>query len=112
MINILVITFLVVAIVIGFITLSMCDVIKDTDIRNEAIRQKMLKNKRMANAEPECSRCLICGKKFADGGSFRLYKRKWFCVPCYDLFIKKLKNENEFNKACKEFNVEVKTGLK
>lgn len=111
MINILVITFLVVAIVIGFITLSMCDVIKDTDIRNEAIRQKMLKNKRMANAEPECSRCLICGKKFADGGSFRLYNGKWFCFDCYK-WVKQLKNETDFNKACKEFNVEVKAGEK
>jgi len=52
MINILMITFLVVAIIIGFIMLSMCDVIKDTDIRNDVIRQDRLKNKRMANAEP------------------------------------------------------------
>lgn len=109
MINIL-ITFLVVAIIIGFIILSMCKMVKDTYRRNEEIKQYQLKNKRMLNAEPECSRCLICGKKFADGGSFRLYKGKWFCVSCYDLFIKKLKNENEFNKACKEFNVEEKAG--
>ena len=52
MINILMITFLVVAIIIGFIMLSMCDVIKDTDRRNKEIKQNQLKNKRMANAEP------------------------------------------------------------
>lgn len=52
MINILIITFLVVAIIIGFIMLSMCKMVKDTDRRNKVIKQNQLKNKRMANAEP------------------------------------------------------------
>jgi len=63
--------------------LSKCDVIKDTDIRNEAIRQKMLKNKRMANAEPEEYRCCMCSKKFNDGGTFKRYNGKWYCLDCY-----------------------------
>jgi|GEM_PF-3669011 len=95
MINIL-ITFLVVAIVIGFVMLSMCDVIKDTDIRNEAIRQKMLKNKRMANAEPEQYRCGMCGRKFTDGGTFKRYNGKWYCLDC------------ERIKAGEEWNVNTK----
>lgn len=108
--NIQMITILVVAIVIVFLhILSMCKMIKDADRRVQEIKQNMLKSKRMANAEPECSRCLICGKKFADGGSFRLYNGKWFCFDCYK-WVKQLKNETDFNKACKEFNVEVKAG--
>ena len=52
MINIL-ITFLVVAIVIGFLhILSMFKIVKDTYRRNKEIKQNQLKNKRMANAEP------------------------------------------------------------
>ncbi|MFA7115159.1 MAG: hypothetical protein WC214_06860 [Candidatus Omnitrophota bacterium] len=52
MINILMITFLVVVIIIGFIMLSMCKIVKDTDRRNKEIKQNQLKNKRMAKAEP------------------------------------------------------------
>lgn len=107
MINILIITFLVVAIVICFIMLSMCNVIKDTDIRCEEIRQDLLKNKRMANAEPEEYRCRICAKNFLDGGPFKRYKRALFCLDCYNQFVK-LKKENEFNRTAKLLNVEVK----
>jgi hypothetical protein len=89
--------------------LSMCDVIKDTDIRNEVIRQDQLKNKRMANAEPECSRCCICGKNILDGGTFKRYNGKWYCLDCCD-WIKKTKREAEFNKVRKTF--EIKAGDK
>ena len=83
MINIL-ITFLVVAIVIGFLhILSMCKMAKDTDRRNKEIKQNQLKNKRMANAEPGNYRCCICGKKFTDGGTFKAYKNEWHCINCY-----------------------------
>ena len=84
------ITFLVVAIIICFIMLSKCDVAKDTDSRNKEIKQNQLKNKRMANAEPEKFRCRICGKKFTDGGTFKAYEGKWYCINCYlDIKCKK-----------------------
>jgi len=93
MINIL-ITFLVVAIVIGFLhILSMCKMAKDTDRRNKEIKQNQLKNKRMANAEPGNYRCCICGKKFTDGGTFKVYENKWHCINCY-LWVLNVKNES------------------
>lgn len=174
MINIIMIMFLVVAIVIGFIMLSMCKMVKGADRRVQEIKQNMLNNKVMANAEPvrelkyktdtglcittcpyvldsikigsticgmcihsrgnslkkkvvfcahpdavavnkysnaepECSRCPICGKKFADGGTFKAYEGKWYCLDCCD-WIKKTKREAEFNKVRKTF--EIKAGEK
>jgi len=97
------ITFLVVAIIIGFIMLSMCDVAKELEIKLD------LDNKIMANAEPGNYRCCMCGKKFTDGGSFKRYNGKWYCFDCCD-WIKKTKREAEFNKVRKTF--EIKAGDK
>lgn len=174
MVNILIITLLVVAIIICFIMLSMCNVIKDADLRSEEIKRYLLKNKRMANAEPvrelkyktdtglcitkcpyvfdsikigsnKCGmcihnrgnslkkkvvfcahpdavavnkysnaepgnyRCCICGKKISNGGTFKRYNGKWYCIDCCD-WIKKTKREAEFNKVRKTF--EIKAGDK
>lgn len=80
----------------------MCKMVKDTDIRCEEIRQDLLKNKRMANAEPEEYRCFMCGKKFSNGGSFKVYENKWHCINCY-LWILNIKNESFFNKVKAHF---------
>ena len=42
-----------------------------------------LDNKIMANAEPEEYRCCMCSKKFNDGGTFKRYNGKWYCLDCY-----------------------------
>ena|SRR5690554_664468 len=108
--DIIMITLLVVATVATVLhILSMCKMIKDTYRRNKEMKQNMLNNKVMANAEPECSRCWVCGKKFADGGTFKLYNGKWCCLDCCD-WIKKTKREAEFNKVRKTF--EIKAGDK
>ena len=107
MINILMITFLVVAIIIGFLhILSLCKMVKDADRRVQKIKQNQLKNKRMANAEPGNYRCCVCGKKFTDGGTFKAYEGKWYCLDCCD-WIKKTKREAEFNKVRKTFEIKV-----
>lgn len=101
--DIIMITLLVVATVaIVLHILSMCKMIKDTDRRNKEKKQNQLKNKVMANAEPECSRCLICGKKFADGGVFKQYKNEWYCINCY-LWILNVKNESFIKKVKAHF---------
>ena len=103
MTDIVMITLLVVAIVIGFIMLSKCDVTKELETKLD------LDNKIMANAEPGNYRCCMCGKKFADGGTFKRYNGKWYCLDCCD-WIKKTKREAEFNKVRKTF--EIKAGDK
>ena len=91
MINILII-FLVVATLATVLYISMCKMIKDADRRVQEIKQNMLNNKVMANAEPGNYRCCMCGKKFTDGGTFKVYENKWYCINCYhESFIKKVK---------------------
>ena len=97
------ITFLAVAIVIGFLhILSMCKMVKDADRRVQEIKQNMLNNKVMANAEPGNYRCCMCGKKFTDGGTFKQYKNKWYCINCY-LWILNVKNESFIKKVKAHF---------
>ena len=61
-----------------------------------------LDNKHMANAEPEEYRCCMCSKKFTDGGVFKQYKNKWYCINCY-LWILKVKNESFIKKVKAHF---------
>jgi len=83
MINILIIAFLVVATLATVLHISMCKMVKDTDRRVQEIKQNMLNNKVMANAEPGNYRCCMCSKKFNDGGTFKRYNGKWYCLDCY-----------------------------
>ena len=61
-----------------------------------------LDNKVMANAEPGNYRCCMCGKKFTDGGTFKQYKNKWYCIDCY-LWVLNVKNESFIKKVKAHF---------
>lgn len=61
-----------------------------------------LDNKIMANAEPEEYRCCMCSKKFNDGGVFKRYKNKWYCINCY-LWVLNIENESFIKKVKSHF---------